>query len=274
MIRRLWQAWRERAEARAVARRPIPDDLWKRTLVRYPFLKQRDPAGQAELRRLTSLFLDRKEFSAAGGLRMTNDVVVAIAAQAVLPVLKLGLDRYDGFVGIVVHPHAVRVRREHLDEDGVQHEYDDELAGEAMEGGPVMLSWTDVRSAGRHPGPAYNVVIHEFAHVLDLADGASDGTPLLPKDLPRTTWQAVMAPSFARWCDRLASGQSSVLDPYGQAGPDEFFAVASETFFVLPQGLREEDPALYELLGRFYRQDPAGIQGITVLGGGGSRPQP
>ena len=273
MIAQLWSAWRRHAEARAVARRPIPEDLWKRTLVRYPFLKQRNPADQAELRRLTSLFLDRKEFSAAGGLRMTNDVVVAIAAQAVLPVLKLGLDRYDGFVGIVVHPQPVRVRREHLDEDGVQHEYDEELAGEAMAGGPVMLSWTDVRSSGRHPGPAYNVVIHEFAHVLDLADGASDGTPLLPPNLPRATWAAVMAQAFEQFGERLAQDQASVLDPYGETGPDEFFAVASETFFVLPQGLRDEDPALYKLLGRFYQQDPAENLEMVVLGGRTSRSQ-
>ncbi len=256
MIGRLWQAWRQRAEARAVARRPIPGDLWKRTLVRYPFLKQRDPADQAELRRLTSLFLDRKEFSAAGGLRMTNDVVVAIAAQAVLPVLKLGLDRYDGFVGIVVHPHAVRVRRQHLDEDGVQHEYDDELAGEAMEGGPVMLSWTDVRSAGRRPGPAYNVVIHEFAHVLDLADGTSDGVPLLPAGLPRSEWTQVLRETYEDFAGRTEAGDDTALDPYGAAGEDEFFCVASEAFFVTPAAMKAEHPALYGVFTRFYRQDP------------------
>jgi MtfA peptidase len=256
VIAQLWKAWQRRAEARAIARRPIPDDLWKRTLVRYRFLKQRDAADQAELRRLTSLFLDRKEFSAAGGLRMTNDVVVAIAAQAVLPVLKLGLARYDGFVGIVVHPHPVRVRREHVDDDGVQHEYDEELAGEAMEGGPVMLSWTDVRSAGRHPGPAYNVVIHEFAHVLDLADGVSDGVPLLPPGLARSDWLQVLRETFANFVARVDREETTALDPYGAQGEDEFFCVASEAFFVTPAAMNSEHPALYEMFVRFYGQDP------------------
>lgn len=262
------RAWRRRAEARAVARRPIPDDLWKRTLVRYPFLRRRDPAAAAELRRLTSLFLDRKEFSAAGGLRMTNDVVVAIAAQACLPVLRLGLDCYDGFVGIVVHPNPVRVRRQHLDEDGVQHEYDEELAGEAMQGGPVMLSWYDVRRAGRDAGPAYNVVIHEFAHVLDLADGQSDGVPLLPRHLPRAEWAGVLQQAYADFLRRVDADadEPTTLDPYGATGEDEFFAVASEAFFVAPIGMREEHAALYDLFVRYYGQDP-----VLELGGAAHR---
>src|SRR4051812_5611401 len=129
-----WRAWREAA---AVARRPIADDLWKRTLVRYPFLRRRDPADVAELRRLTSLFLDRKEFDARPGVRLTNDVVVAVAAQACLPVLRLGLGAYDGFVGIVLHPDQVVARRTAADDDGIVHEYDELLVGEAMERGPV-----------------------------------------------------------------------------------------------------------------------------------------
>ncbi len=249
--------WRAHAEARAVARRAIPDDLWKRTRIRYPFLQRHDPAAEAELRRLTSLFLDRKEFSAAGGLRLTNDVVVAIAAQACLPVLRLGLRRYDGFVGIVVHPHAVRARRQVVDEAGVQHDYDEELAGEAMEGGPVMLSWHDVRQAGRDANGSYNVVIHEFAHVLDLADGVSDGVPLLPPDLPRRAWVDVLGREFEAFCSRVEAGQETLLDPYGAHGEDEFFAVASEAFFAAPQGLKAEHPALYGVFSRFYRQDPA-----------------
>lgn len=249
--------WRSRSEARAVARRPIPDDLWKRTRIRYPFLQRRDPSDEAALRRMTSLFLDRKEFTGAGGLRLTNDVVVAIAAQACLPVLRLGLGRYDGFVGIVVHPHAVRARRQVVDEDGVAHEYDEDLAGEAMEGGPVMLSWHDVRQAGRDATGAYNVVIHEFAHVLDLADGLSDGVPLLPVDLPRARWVQTLGDEYAQFCARLDAGAATLLDPYGANGEDEFFAVASEAFFVTPQALKSEHPALYGVFSLFYRQDPA-----------------
>ncbi|GAB4124232.1 MAG: zinc-dependent peptidase [Rubrivivax sp.] len=257
MIGRWLQAWRRRAEDRAAARRAIPDDLWKRTLGRYPFLRRRDPADAAALRRLASLFLDRKEFSTVGGLVLRDHIAVAIAAQACLPVLRLGLERYDGFVGIVVSPEPVRLRREHVDEAGVHHEGFEELSGQAQDGGPMLLSWPDVRRAGLEGGMAYNVVIHEFAHVMDLADGRSDGVPPLPPDIPRAEWTGVLRREYEGFVARVDAGEVTALDPYGANGEDELFAVASESFFVDPRGLKAEHPALYGVFSRFYRQDPA-----------------
>lgn len=206
---------------------------------------------------MTSLFLDRKEFTAVPPVRLTNDVVVAIAAQACLPVLELGLAHYDGFLGIVVQPDQVVARRQHLDEDGVMHEYSEVLSGEALEGGPVMLSWRDVRSSGHTADVGYNVVIHEFAHVLDLRDGAADGVPLLPDAAARRAWVEVLMPEYDAFCERIVCGHDSVLDPYAAEAPDEFFAVASEALFVTPVALQDERPALYRLLASYYRQDPA-----------------
>jgi Mlc titration factor MtfA (ptsG expression regulator) len=257
MIGALARWWTRRQEAAALRRRPIPDDLWKRTLVRYPFLRRGDDPGATELRRLTSLFLDRKEFTAVPPVRLTNDVVVAVAAQACLPVLKLGLDRYDGFVGIVLQPDQVVARRQHVDDDGVVHEYDEVLSGEAVQGGPVMLSWRDVRGSGRSAADGYNVVIHEFAHVLDMADGAADGVPLLPPDLPRQAWVDTLMREYEGFVARIDADEPTALDPYAAEAPEEFFAVASEALFVAPEGLRAEHPAWYEMLARFYRVDPA-----------------
>jgi Mlc titration factor MtfA (ptsG expression regulator) len=244
VLRRLLLRWRAAAEARAVARRAIPDDLWQRTLNRYPFLKLRDAADQAELRRLTSLFLDRKEFSATGGLKLRNDVVVAVAAQACLPVLRSGLAGYDSFVGIVLHPDAVRRRREVTDEQGVVHEYDEEALGEAMDGGPLMLSWRDVRTAGHRQTQVVNVVIHEFAHVLDRAGGIS------------TAAATRLEPERARLAQRAEAGEATVTDPYGAESGEEFFAVASEVFFANPAALKREHPDTYAFLRAVYRQDP------------------
>lgn len=257
MLGRVWKQLQDRRERAAVQRRAIPDDLWKRTLIRYPFLQRRDAGDAAELRRLTSLFLDRKEFNAAGGLKLGDAMVVAIAAQAVLPVLRLGLQRYDRFVGIVVHPEQVVARREVADEDGIVHEYDEVLSGEAMEGGPVMLSWHDVRSAGRSADVAYNVVIHEFAHVLDMEDGVADGVPLLPPELPLHEWLVTLRGEFESFVRRVEAEEPTALDPYGSEGEEEFFAVASEAFFVKPEPMKKEHPALYGVFVRFYRQDPA-----------------
>ena len=257
MILDWWHRLQARRQDAAVARRPIPEDLWKRTLGRHHFLRRNDPADGAELRRLTSLFLDRKEFSASGGLQLRDAMVVAIAAQAVLPVLRLGLASYDAFVGIVVHPGQVVARREVADENGLVHAYDEVLAGEAMEGGPVMLSWQDVGVAGRSAAQAYNVVIHEFAHVLDMADGLADGVPVLPAGLPRAEWLDTLRTEFRAFELRVQERRATVLDPYGAEGEEEFFAVASEAFFVHPLAMQADHPQLYALLTRYYLQDPA-----------------
>ena len=252
-----WRRLRERSEQRALTRRFIPEELWSLTLARYPFLARRDAADRAELRRLSSLFLDRKEFSGAHGLQVDDQMAVAIAAQACLLVLRLGLQAFDGFVGIVVHRDEVQVRREVMDEDGLVHVYDDVLAGEAMEGGPVMLSWRDVDEAGDTSAWGYNVVVHEFAHVLDMQDGLADGVPALPTAAARAHWRTVLLKDYQSFRARVDAGTGTVLDPYGAESPEEFFAVASEAFFVTPWDMRAEHPALYALMTGYYRQDPA-----------------
>lgn len=266
MIARLRQAWRRRREQRSLARRAIPEALWLRVLAGLPFLaSSRPPHDLQRLRRMASLFLDRKEFSGAGGFRVDDEIALSVAVQACLPVLELGLEQYDGFVGIVMHADAVVATREHSDEHGIVHRYDEVLAGEAMQGGPVMLSWADVRQSAdacddETPARAYNVVIHEFAHVLDLRDGLADGVPALPNMQAREAWLAVLMPAYDTFCERVVCGHDTLLDPYAAQAPDEFFAVASEAFFVTPQALEAQQPALYRLLASFYRQDPAALR--------------
>ncbi len=249
--------WRQRRERRVVEQRAIPDALWQGTVERYPFIARRSAADRAELRRLATLFLARKEFSGAGGFVVDDDTAVAVAAQACLPVLRLGLGAYDGFVGIVIHPAQVVARREVTDDAGVVHRYDEVLAGEAMAGGPMMLSWADVDAAGDTAADAYNVVIHEFAHVIDMLDGDADGVPPLPDAKALARWHDVFDYEYDRFCERVACGHDTAVDPYGAEAPGEFFAVASEVFFVNPQALEREQPALYRLFVDFYRQDPA-----------------
>lgn len=252
---RAWlQRWRE---TRTLEKRAIPEPLWQLTLARFPFLSYRNAGDVARLRDMATLFLARKEFSGAHGLVVDDEMAVAIAAQACVPVLELGLDWYDGFVGIVVHAGQVVAQRSEADESGVVHEYTEVLAGEAVQGGPVMLSWHDVRSAGSSAALAYNVVIHEFAHVLDMENGVADGMPLLPNELPSAQWRATLGADFERFSARVDRVEDTALDPYGAHGIEEFFAVASEAFFVSPLTMQREHPVLYALFARFYRQDPA-----------------
>lgn len=238
--------------------RPIPDALWQATVAAYPFLAALSAADQQALRELCMQFLAHKEFHAIAPLTLTDAMALDIAAQACLPVLRLGLRYYEGWVGIVLHADEVVAPREVMDEDGVVHQYDETLSGEAMEGGPVMLSWTDVRMARQSHAEAYNVVVHEFVHKLDMADGEVNGAPPLPSRAAHDAWMAVMEREYSRFCSDVRRRRATYLDPYAAGHVSEFFAVASEAFFVDAQAFKAEHPALYELFAGFYLQRPAG----------------
>lgn len=237
--------------------RPIPEALWQATLAAYPFLAERSPEHLARLHALAADFLAQKEFHGAGGLTITDAMAVAIAAQAVLPVLHLDLRWYDDFVGIVVHPQEVVARRSTTDETGVVHDYEEVLSGEAMEGGPVMLSWADVAGSGASAADGYNVVIHEFIHKIDMRDGAPDGCPPLPSRQARERWLAVMQAQYDAFRERVIvaerfGGEEPWLDPYGATAIDEFFPVACEAYFVNRPRFARDFPELTALFDGFF----------------------
>jgi len=233
-------------------RHAIADRLWHRTVFGLPFLGELERDDGARLRELTLLFLAEKSFSGAQGLALSDAMRVAIAAQACLPILNLGLDWYDDWVGVIVYPGDFRVRRRDIDASGVVHEWDDALAGEAMPGGPVVLSWDSAAHARE-----MNIVIHEFAHKLDMRNGDADGLPPLHADMDRRAWTAAFQVAYSGFCDALERGRETWLDPYAAEHPSEFFAVLSEAFFEHPQETRRRYPDVYDQLRLFYRQDPA-----------------
>jgi len=237
--------WRRR---RVLQKHVMDEKLWHAVTGRYAFLPRSE-----KLRDLVLLFLAEKQFSGTHGLELTDRMRVAIAAQACLPVLELGIDWYAGWSGIVVYPGDFRVTRTELDEAGVLHEWDDGLAGEAMPGGPVVLSW-DAAANDRQ----INVVIHEFAHKLDMLNGAADGLPPLHAGMDRLAWQSAFQAAYDGFCDALDRDKETWLDPYAAEHPSEFFAVVSERFFTEAKEMRRRYPDVYEQLKRFYRQDPAG----------------
>jgi Mlc titration factor MtfA (ptsG expression regulator) len=235
----------------------IPDGLWQNVLARHPFITMRSTEELARLRELAARFLADKEFHGAQGFVITDAVALAIAVQAVLPVLNLGLHWYDDFVGIVVHADEVVARRTEVDEDGVVHHYDEVLAGEAMEGGPVMVNWRDVNDAGASAEAGYNVVIHEFIHKIDMRDGRPDGCPPLPTRAAREQWLDIMRAEFEAFREKTIvaerfGGEPTWLDPYGATSIDEFFAVACEAHFVNRGRFATEFPPLPPLFDSFF----------------------
>ena len=237
--------------------RAIPGTLWQLTLIQYPFLADRPAADQARLRTLTAQFLSQKEFSGTHGLVVTDEMAVAIAAQACLPVLHLGLKLYDDFKGIVVHPGAMLARRSVVDVAGVHHFYNEELAGEAMEGGPVTLSWQDVAASSERQARGYNVVIHEFVHKIDMRDGTANGCPPLATRQAKAAWQSTMQAAYESFQHQVAmadrfGAEPAWLDAYGATSPAEFFAVASEAYFVNPSRFEREFASLKTLFDTFF----------------------
>jgi Mlc titration factor MtfA (ptsG expression regulator) len=244
----------------------LSDALWRETVDSLPFLDAFTDGELAKLKDLGERFLGEKEFAAAGDLRLTDAMCASIAVQGCLPILNLGLEYYRDWVGIVVYADEFVIPRSVEDEFGVVHEYDDVASGEAWEGGPLLVSWRDAQMAG----DGYNVVIHEFAHKLDMRNGEADGVPPLPSGISRREWEDALFAAFDDFCVRVDEdaarcekygapfGETLAIDPYAAESPGEFFAVASEIFFETPEVLNEEYPALYGLFSRFYRQDPLG----------------
>lgn len=216
------------------------------------------PDEKARLRALADAFLHAKSFEGAAGLAVTESMRVEIAAQACLPILELGLDWYRGWSGIILYPGAFQVERRFTDSAGVEHHFSEARAGEAWARGPIVLSWDDAASRqARSMGRASNVILHEFAHKLDMLDGHANGCPPLHAGMNADTWARDFAEAYDRFERRLAMGAGSVLDPYAASDPAEFFAVCSEAFFIRPVEVREEFPRVYEQLRAFYHQDPA-----------------
>lgn len=266
-------------------RRPprIPERLWRGTLVEHPFLAALDPLEQLHLRTLSEHFLLEKEFHGAHGLVISDAMAVAIAAQACLPLLYLGgvgkrrdsnpliaLDWYSDFVGIVVQPGAAVAQREVMDPSGVVHRYREVLAGEAMNQGPIMLSWEQVARAGADTAAGSNVVIHEFVHKFDMQGmgrgGYPDGAPLLPPGFMgsrteaegRRLWSKAMQEAYDSFREAVVQAEHfgterPWLDSYAAKDPAEFFAVTCEAYFVNRERFGAEFPPLLALYDGFFR---------------------
>jgi Mlc titration factor MtfA (ptsG expression regulator) len=248
MIRKLFAWWRQHPGDRL----DIPAALWNEVEASLPFLDHLTPDERIRLRQLAREFIADKEWSSAPGLQLSPRIQLAIALQACLLILNLGLNWYAGWVGIVVYPGDFVIPRQMIDEDGVAHEFDDEVMGEAWYNGPVLISWFEQPE----DATGINVVIHEFAHKLDMKSGEADGMPPLHSGMSRQRWIEVMSKAFSEFQQRVNSGEETPLDPYGAELPSEFFAVASEAFFGSPDLLKSKYQDVYGQLRSFYGQDP------------------
>jgi Mlc titration factor MtfA (ptsG expression regulator) len=236
---------------------PFPEQ-WRRIIeARCPFYLRLPDADRRELQGHIQVFLAEKQFEGCGGFVIEEEHKVCIAAQACLLLLHRETDYFPDLQTILVYPSMYVVPTTRHVGGGIMQERNESRLGESWQQGAIVLAWDAVAS-----GP--ELVLHEFAHQLDYEDGFSDGAPLLGEGesfLERkrlyAEWSRVMHEEYDQLRGRVQRGQPDVLRDYGATNPAEFFAVATESFFGKPRELREQHPALYEQMSRYYRQDPA-----------------
>ena len=209
-----------------------------------------------QLQRLIKEFLHQKHFTGAGGLAITDEIRVTIAAEACLLILNRPRGVYPALRYIIVYPGAFVASHEQANEAGVVEMASRGLLGESWHNGKVILAWDSVLRGSRNFIDGHNVVLHEFAHQLDSEDGGVDGAPLLGGAHSYRSWATVLSKEFEELQRASYRGRESLLDHYGATNPAEFFAVATETFFEKPGQMAQHHAELFEVLQAYYRVDP------------------
>lgn len=247
-----YKRWRR---ARVLRRAEIDPHLWRKTIAKYPFTQALSNVERERLRELVILFLHEKSLHGAGGMAVRDEVRLAVAVQACILILHLGLEYYRGWIEVIVYPDEFVAEYDYMDEAGVLHHVEEAMTGESWARGPVVISWADVQEAGS--GQGYNVVIHEFAHKLDMLNGEPNGYPPLHAGMQRSAWAEAFTSAYDAFCREVDSGRELGIDEYAAESPAEFFAVLSEAFFESPLTVRALYPEVYAQLVQFYRQDTA-----------------
>lgn len=246
-----FRRWRRE---RILRRHLVQEDVFRQIVEALPILDGLTADELQRLRERASLLLHDKAFSAAGGAEVEQTLQLAIALQACLLTLELDETSYDGWSEIILYPDEFLRDRVETDEAGVVHHSRDILAGESWHGGPLVLSLADVGVSGQCDG--FNVVLHEFAHKLDMLNGDVNGFPPLHRGMDAAAWARDFGAAYENLCARVDAGEDTPIDPYATYDPAEFFAVLTEAFFETPQVVQVEYPAVYDQLRQFYRQDP------------------
>lgn len=233
----------------------LPPDLWHNVLTQLNFLHGLSPDEITRLQQHVILFLHNKQISGAHNLTITEEMRVMIAAQACILILELDLDYYDNWVEIIVYPGKFIIDYDYADANGIVHHTRQIVSGESWLAGPVILSWQDAAGFGAKPGD--NLVIHEFAHKLDMLHEGANGCPVLHANMSAQAWHEIFSKAYANFCEQVDLGEEVGIDSYATESPAEFFAVLSEVFFTMPLVIQQHFPSVYEQLALFYRQDTA-----------------
>jgi Mlc titration factor MtfA (ptsG expression regulator) len=250
-------AWLKRRRRRKLLAEPFPAawlEYLHENVAHYRLLTE---AEQARLRDDLRILIAEKEWEGCGGQEIDDEVKVTVAGQAALLILGMQDNYFEQVLSILVYPRQYLIPQSEPIGQGMALEGEIPVQGVAHQRGPVILSWEETLAEGRDPGLGHNLVLHEFAHQLDMQDGEVNGTPLIQDAELNRRWQKVMTAEYEQLIAAADEGRPTLLDDYGTTNPGEFFAVVTECFFTQPVEMRPRHRALYNLLRDYYRQDPA-----------------
>lgn len=248
-------SWFKRRRRRKLLREPFPA-AWEAYLDGVPLYGSLSTTERERLRDDLRVIVAEKHWEPCGGMEMTDEVKVVIAAQAALLILGLQHDYYRNLGSILVYPDTFQVPRRGLP-GGVVEDGPSPTLGLASLRGPVVLAWEAVRHGNENREDGRNVVLHEFAHKLDMLDRFADGAPPLGSRRQYRAWQRIMTDEYETLIQRAEKGRRTLLDKYGATSPAEFFAVATEIFFEKSRQMKAKHPDLHALLVEYYGQDPS-----------------
>jgi Mlc titration factor MtfA (ptsG expression regulator) len=249
-------SWLKRRRRRKLLAQPL-EPTWRGHLDQVRLSNELSPQDRQRLENDARVIVAEKHWEGCGGLELTDEIRILIAAQAALLLLNLDHDYFRGVRSILVYPTTFLVPEGTLSRGGLVRDGSQPVLGLASMQGPVILAWDSVRSGNDNAEDGRNVVLHEFAHKLDMLDRFADGAPPLANRAQYEAWSRIMSEEFQDLTDSVAHGRRTLLDKYGATNPAEFYAVATELFFEKPRQMQKRHPELYELLGDYYRQDPA-----------------
>lgn len=244
--------WLERLRTYYILKKHgLPDHIWLSTTQKLPLLDSLNSVQLAKIRVLSTLLIHHKIFFGAHGFKVTLSMKIIIAAQACLEILELGINSFEGWSEIIVYPSAFKVEKEVQDENGLVSMEKNTLSGEAWGQGPVILSWEDVERDSFTLREGHNVIIHEFAHKLDMLNGRANGMPPLHPDMEISKWTESLSTAYKHLIKRLKHNKFEI-NPYAATNPAEFFAVMSEYYFTAPKILIKYYPKVYHELKAYY----------------------
>jgi len=213
------------------------------------YYQKLDEAGKVRFELLVNDFLQDIRIEGVG-TDVTGLDRALIASSAVIPIFGFPEWKYKNLTNVVLYPDTF---------DGeFQFEGGDRnilgMVGSGYMNGQMLLSRGALMAGFSKSAGAGNAAIHEFVHLLDKADGETDGVPeYLMAHEYAVPWLKMMHHEM----HRISEGKSDI-NPYALTNEAEFLAVAAEYFFEKPDQLKHKHPEIYELLSKAFGQDLAG----------------